>query len=77
MDFVEDISSFLPNSKENERVNYAYSHLGGDNKIVVNVALADTAGEPDLELLCSAADLLAAGVTAVILQRFFRKQGWR
>ena len=24
-----------------------------------------------------AADLLAAGVTAVILQRFFRKQGWR
>lgn len=64
LDFVEDISSFLPNSKENERVNYAYSHLGGDNKIVVNVALADTAGEPDLELLCSAADLLAERLDA-------------
>ena len=64
LDFVEDISSFLPNSKENERINYAYSHLGGDNKIMVNIAQADTAAEPDMESLCTAADLLAERLNA-------------
>lgn len=59
LSFVEDIGSFLPSSKQNERINYAYAHLGGDNKIVVNIGMADTTVEPDLDLLAESADLLA------------------
>lgn len=59
LSFVEDISSFLPNNKQNERVNYAYEHLGGDNKIMVNIAMADTTKEADIERLSEAADLFA------------------
>ena len=59
LDFVEDISSFLPSNNQNERVNYAYEHLGGDNKIIVNIAMADTTQEPDIYLLSQAADLFA------------------
>lgn len=57
LDFVEDISSFLPSNGQNERINYAYEHLGGDNRIVVNIAMADTTQEPDVDLLSEAADL--------------------
>lgn len=59
LNFVEDISSFLPSNQQNERVNYAYEHLGGDNKIIVNIAMADTTQEPDVDLLSQAADLFA------------------
>lgn len=51
LNFVEDISSFLPSNGQSERINYAYEHLGGDNKIVVNVMMADTAIEPDMAQL--------------------------
>lgn len=57
LSFVEDISSFLPQNKGNARINYAYQHLGGDNKIVVNIKSADTA-QVDPDLLAEAADLL-------------------
>ncbi|MBR4786301.1 MAG: 1-acyl-sn-glycerol-3-phosphate acyltransferase [Bacteroidales bacterium] len=57
--FVEDIGSFLPNNRNSKRINEAYQHLGGDNKLVVSIAMADTAAETDVELLSSAADLLA------------------
>lgn len=56
LDFVEDISRFLPGNKENSRINYAYEHLGGDNKLVVSVSMADTSSAPDLQLLMSAVD---------------------
>ncbi len=56
LDFVEDISRFLPGSKENARVNYAYEHLGGDNKLVVSISMADTTNTPDPQLLMSAVD---------------------
>ena len=59
LDFVEDISSFLPSNGQNERINYAYEHLGGDNRIVVNIAMADTKQDPDVDLLSEAADLFA------------------
>ena len=70
INFVEDISSFLPKNKENERINYAYEHIGTANKIMVNIralrqAQCPSAAEPaeaadeDIELLESAADLFA------------------
>lgn len=60
IDFVEDISSFLPSGGESEKVNYAYEHLGGDNKIIINVGMSDTTREPDIELLVAAVDEIAA-----------------
>lgn len=59
LDFVEDISRFLPGNKENSRVNYAYEHLGGDNKLVVSASMSDTASAPDLELMMSAVESTA------------------
>jgi len=61
--FVEDIASFLPNDNDSERVNYAYEHLGGDNKLLVSVAMADTSQEADAGLLAAAADEFAARLT--------------
>ncbi len=63
LNFVEDISSFLPNSKQNERINYAYEHLGGDNKIVIRVGMADTSQEADVTLLTDAVDQMAEKLT--------------
>ncbi len=64
LSFVEDIGRFLPSSKENARVNDAYEHLGGDNKLVVNIARRDTTAEVDYELLSEAADRLAEKLQA-------------
>ena len=36
--FVEDIGSFFPKGGDNKRINYAYQHLGSDNRIVINIA---------------------------------------
>ena len=39
---VEDIGSFLPNNRDYKSINEAYQHLGGDNKLIVSIAMADT-----------------------------------
>ena len=71
INFVEDISSFLPNNKENERINYAYEHIGAANKIMVYISqTGETDAEGtndeeidgkniDYELICGAADRFA------------------
>lgn len=59
LNFVEDIGRFLPSNKDNEQVNYAYEHLGGDNKLVINIAMANGQQEPDYDLLTEAADQVA------------------
>lgn len=71
INFVEDISSFLPNNKENERINYAYEHIGAANKIIVSISQTgknddeetndeETDSENiDYELICGAADRFA------------------
>ncbi len=41
---VEDISSFLPQSKENEKIQFAYQHIGAANTLMVSVS-ADSADE--------------------------------
>ena len=63
---VEDISGFLPRNKDNERINYAYEHIGASNKIMVYISQTgekDSEEENeeniDYELLCSAADRFA------------------
>src|SRR5574344_2182030 len=40
--FVEDISSFLPQSKENERIQYASQHIGTSNKLMVTISSDST-----------------------------------
>lgn len=42
--FIEDISSFLPQNKDNERIQYASQHIGGSNKLIVSVS-SDTSDE--------------------------------
>ena len=73
INFVEDISSFLPNNKENERINYAYEHIGAANKIMVYISqTGETDAEGtndeesesnseniDYELICGASDRFA------------------
>ena len=56
---VEDIGSFLPNNREHKSVNEAYQHLGGDNKLIISIAMADTTAETDMDLLSSVADIVA------------------
>lgn len=58
INFVEDISGFLPRNKDNERINYAYEHIGTANKIMVNIRQKDS-NNTDYELLCEAADFFA------------------
>ena len=38
INFVEDISNFLPQEGRNNRENYAYQNIGAANKIMINVA---------------------------------------
>lgn len=56
IDFQEDISNFLPQNKENERINFAYQHVGATNKIVVHIGMADTAQKFDQNLIIAAVD---------------------
>lgn len=60
LDFVEDIGSFFPKNGDNERVNYAYQHIGSDNRIVISIAEKTEREEPDCDLLAEAADSLAS-----------------
>ena len=66
INFVEDISGFLPRNKDNERINYAYEHIGASNKIMVNISQTGKANtgdaedeDIDYELLCNAVDRFA------------------
>lgn len=61
--FDQDISSFLPTDKNNERINYAYQHVGAANKLVVNISQVDTTLPTDRGLLMDAVDTLAKKMT--------------
>ena len=50
--FVEDISSFLPNNADNQRINEAYQKIGAANKIIVTFSSAQ---DTDEDLLTDAA----------------------
>jgi len=57
--FDEDVSGFLATGREHERIGYAYRNIGGSNKIIVSIAMADQSRETDRDLLMDAADHLA------------------
>ncbi len=71
INFVEDISGFLPRNKDNERINYAYEHIGASNKIMVNISQTGKTNAEgyseenidseniDYELICNAVDRFA------------------
>lgn len=61
--FVEDISSFLPQNSNNQRVNYAYQHIGASNKIVLNFKKNNTSNDienEDYTILTNAVDSVVA-----------------
>ncbi len=63
LEFVEDIGSFFPQNGDNERVNYAYQHIGSENRIVLNIKMSqptDSLSDEQRELLTTASDSLAA-----------------
>jgi len=70
--FVEDIGSFLPNNREYKSIKEAYQHLGGDNKLVVSIAMADSTVNPDLDLLSSVADRVAEKLTEADTSGYIR-----
>ena len=60
LQFVEDIGSFFPKGGDNKRVNYAYQHIGADNRIVISISEANKNGEDvDYDLLTSAVEDVA------------------
>ena len=63
--FVEDIGSFFPKGGDNKRVNYAYQHIGADNRIVISISEANKNGEDvDYDLLTSAVEAVAERLTS-------------
>ena len=58
LDFVEDISRFLPQEGRDNRQNYAYQNIGAANKIMITVYA--TQGEPDQDKIMDAVDRMAA-----------------
>ena len=54
VNFKEDISGFLPESQDTDRINHAYQNLSTANKLFVSVCMADTSVVPDEELLIEA-----------------------
>ena len=65
LSFVEDISSFLPSNEQNARINKAYEHLGGDNKLVISIAQKEASEETDYALLSETADLVAVKLESI------------
>ena len=63
--FVEDIGSFFPKGGDNKRVNYAYQHIGSDNRLVISISETEKSGEEvDYDLLTSAVEAIAERLAA-------------
>ena len=54
LEYKEDISDFLPNSKDNERINAVYRNIGNANKLLLNFSSKST--ESDSETVIEAID---------------------
>lgn len=61
--FSEDISDFLPQNAHNERINYAYEHIGSANTILINVSMADDNSDTDDGMIMDAIDSLVDKLT--------------
>ena len=58
--FKEDIVDFLPSDKDNRDINWAFSHIGGDNKVVLT--LTPTDNDTDSYELMDAVDSLVNSI---------------
>lgn len=58
LNFSEDISDFLPQNAQNEKINYAYEHIGLANTILISVSMADAQAEPDDDVIMNSIDAL-------------------
>lgn len=45
--FTEDISGFFPNSAQYRRINNAYTHLGGDNNVIILIENRDSVADKE------------------------------
>ena len=54
VNFREDISAFLPQGHNTDRISYAYQYAGSTNKLIVSVSMADVSAMPDEELIIDA-----------------------
>lgn len=61
----EDISSFLPQNEKNERINYAYRHIGAANQIVLGIKCADSASRFNTDIIAEGVDLLIGELSGV------------
>ena len=61
----EDISSFLPQNEENERISFAYQHIGAANQILLTIKMKDTAADTDADLLMETVDVLAENLQKI------------
>jgi len=52
--FKEDISAFLPQGHDTDRINYTYQHIGSANKLLVFVSMSDTTALTDEDLIIDA-----------------------
>ncbi|MDR3094397.1 MAG: 1-acyl-sn-glycerol-3-phosphate acyltransferase [Bacteroidales bacterium] len=75
--FKEDISGFLPQDHNTERINYAYQHVGAANKLIVSFLMADAMADPELDMLTAAIDSFADRITARDTTGYIRRMTFR
>ena len=61
----EDISGFLPQNKENERINFAYQHIGAANQILFTIKMKDSTTTLDPDALTAAVDVLVENLSKI------------
>jgi 1-acyl-sn-glycerol-3-phosphate acyltransferase len=71
--FREDISAFLPENVDGKRINEAYRHIGGANKLLTHFCMPDTARETNPELLISAVEYFVSAITEKDTSALIRK----
>jgi uncharacterized protein len=59
--FNEDISNFLPDNQQNERINFVYKNIGFTDKIIVRLSFSDSSRN-DQDALCDYAEMLADSI---------------
>ena len=56
INFIEDISAFLPKDTNSERINNATQHINAANKLMVSVNMSDSTVSPNPDLIIEAID---------------------
>jgi len=56
INFIEDISAFLPKGEDSQRINNATQHINAANKLMVSVNMSDSTVSPNQDLIMEAID---------------------